>query len=387
MPKTAAMPNNSTFCHVFCTVIDNFGDIGVSWRLANILRQELGWKIVFWLDNEAALRQLCPDLPPLPCSYRQVSIRRWQEGFTPPDWASAPAPDVVIETFGCRLSDEVRHAIGQNHALWLNWEYLSAEEWAADMHAKPSPQADGTRKFFWLMGFDARGGGLLREKDYAEYCRFDAADLRGRLKLPTKTSPEWLLFGYRSPIWAKWLQTLKNMGHPLTLLLAGGQIADSLKQSGALPGYSLKHDGDIFQDGRIRLVKIPFVPQEHFDRLLYLSDGLVVRGEDSFVRAQFSGKPFFWHIYLQDEMAHLDKLDAFWRQAYPYYPAEIAAAHRVLSAELNGAGCADESERLDALQTLWMNTHLWQNGTQAWRQHLFRQQTAAEKLANFIKHR
>jgi uncharacterized repeat protein (TIGR03837 family) len=36
-----------------------------------------------------------------------------------------------------------------------------------------------------------------------------------------------------------------------------------------------------------------------------------VRGEDSFVRAQWADKPFVWHIYPQDENLHHKKLRAF----------------------------------------------------------------------------
>jgi len=36
-----------------------------------------------------------------------------------------------------------------------------------------------------------------------------------------------------------------------------------------------------------------------------------VRGEDSFVRAQWAARPFAWHIYPQQDDAHLPKLDAF----------------------------------------------------------------------------
>lgn len=381
------MPPRLTSCHIFCTVIDNFGDIGVSWRLAHILRRELGWQITLWLDDEAALRQIAPGLPPPPCTHGQIAVRRWREGLAPPDWGQVQPPDVVIETFGCRLPRAVEKAIGENRALWLNWEYLSAEEWASAMHGKPSPQADGTPKYFWLMGFDQRGGGLLRERDYALRCGFDGDALRRRLKLPPKTSPEWLVFGYCSPVWADWLHAWRDMGRPLTLLLAGHQAADSLKQSGALPGGCLRQDGDVFETGCVRLVKIPFVPQEDFDRLLHLADGLIVRGEDSFVRAQLSGRPFFWHIYPQEGGAHLDKLAAFWQQAYLHYPKEVVAAHRDLSAELNGAARLDGRERLNAWQTLWMHMRLWQNGAQAWRQYLFGQQTAAERLASFIKDR
>jgi uncharacterized repeat protein (TIGR03837 family) len=37
----------------------------------------------------------------------------------------------------------------------------------------------------------------------------------------------------------------------------------------------------------------------------------IVRGEDSFVRAQLAGKPFIWHIYPQEDRAHETKLAAF----------------------------------------------------------------------------
>lgn len=179
----------------------------------------------------------------------------------------------------------------------------------------------------------------------------------------------------------------QDAGEPITLLLAGGQIIDSLKQASAIPSDCLTSDGDSLQTGPVRLVRIPFVPQDEFDRLLHFSDDLIVRGEDSFVRAQLSGKPFFWHIYPQDEMAHLDKLSAFWRQIYPLFPSELATAHRALSEELNGKGRLKPHQRLQYWQTLRHGHSRWAAVAESWRNGLFRQQTATEKLANFIKHR
>ncbi|MGF6147163.1 Uncharacterized protein conserved in bacteria [Kingella potus] len=372
-------------CHIFCTVIDNFGDIGISWRLARILQNECGWNITLWLDDEAALRSLCPDLPALPCRYRGTDLRLWHEGEETAQWNETA--DIVIETFGCNLPESVKKSIGKQKALWLNWEYLSAEEWAAAMHGKPSPQADGTEKFFWLMGFDERSGGLLREKNYEALCRCEPQLFRRQLGLAEKTAPEWLLFGYRSEIWVDWLYTWQAAGEPMTLLLAGGQVTDSLKQSGIIPQHSLKCDGDVFQTACIRLVRLPFVPQHDFDRLLHLSDGLIVRGEDSFVRAQFAGKPFFWHIYPQDEMAHLAKLAAFWQQVYPLFPPEAAAAHRALSEEINGKDRLPDEKRLAYWLALGNRLPAWSRAAQIWQQKLFSQETAAEKLANFVKHR
>ncbi|HFC6393667.1 elongation factor P maturation arginine rhamnosyltransferase EarP [Neisseria bacilliformis] len=377
--------NTSPSCHIFCTVIDNFGDIGVSWRLARILQNECRWRVTLWLDDEAALRALCPGLPALPCHYRDTDLRLWREGGDMPQWDETA--DIVIETFGCNLPEDVKKSIARQKALWLNWEYLSAEEWAAAMHGKPSPQADGTEKFFWLMGFDERGGGLLREKNYTELCRCDPPLFRRQLGLPERNAPEWLLFGYRSGVWADWLRTWQAAGEAMTLLLCGTQVADSLKQSGIIPQECLNRDGDVFQTACVRLARLPFVPQHDFDRLLHLSDGLIVRGEDSFVRAQLAGKPFFWHIYPQDEMAHLDKLSAFWQKVYPLFPPEAAATHRALSEEINGKGRLKNEERL--AHWLFLNEHMsaWRQAAQAWRQKLFAQPTAAEKLANFIKRR
>lgn len=238
------------------------------------------------------------------------------------------------------------------------------------------------------MGFSEKSGGLLRERDYAESVRFDKEALRRQLKLPAKNAPEWLLFGYQSDIWAKWLTMWQQAGQPITLLLAGTQIITSLKNSGLVPQNALLEDGDMYQSEHITLIKIPFVPQQDFDKLLNLADGAVIRGEDSFVRAQLAGKPFFWHIYPQEENIHLDKLHAFWDKAHQVYPDVVATAHRHLSDELNNGEALSDSQRLQAWQTLTAHQNEWLQSTTKWRDRLFAQKSAVEKLAAFIsKHK
>jgi uncharacterized repeat protein (TIGR03837 family) len=63
--------------------------------------------------------------------------------------------------------------------------------------------------------------------------------------------------------------------------------------------------------GALTVRVLPFVPQPDYDRLLWACDLNFVRGEDSFVRAQWAGRPFVWHIYPQDENLHHKKLRAF----------------------------------------------------------------------------
>ncbi|UOO75964.1 elongation factor P maturation arginine rhamnosyltransferase EarP [Neisseria sp. Dent CA1/247] len=383
------MPSENTspkICWLFCNVIDNFGDIGVSWRLAKMLTRELGWQVHLWVDDTAALRALCPDLPATPCTHQHITVRAWQaeraDGLD-----NAPPPHIVIETFACDLPPDVSAVIRRQRPLWLNWEYLSAEDSNEKLHALPSPQADGLQKYFWFMGFSERSGGLLREQDYETHCRFDEHTLRQTLKLPTKTTPEWLLFGYHSPVWAEWFVMWQQAEQPLTLLLAGNPIIDSLKKAGAIPPHALNSDGSIFQTASVRLVKIPFIPQSGFDRLLHLSDGLIIRGEDSFVRAQFAAKPFLWHIYPQEESVHIDKLHAFWHKAYTHYPDNIQTAHQALSDELNGARSLTPAQRLEAWQTLQRHADEWRQSVADWKNTLFKQPSAIEKLAKFIEHR
>ena len=172
----------------------------------------------------------------------------------------------------------------------------------------------------------------------------------------------------------------QQAGQPITLLLAGTQIIASLKNSGLVPQNALLEDGDVYQS--------PFVAQQDFDKLLNLADGAVIRGEDSFVRAQLAGKPFFWHIYPQEENIHLDKLHAFWDKAHQVYPDVVATAHRLLSDELNNGEALSDNQRLQAWQTLTAHQNEWRQSAAKWRDGLFAQKSAVEKLAAFIsKHK
>ena len=45
---------------IFCCVVDNYGDIGVTWRLARQLALEYGLEVCLWVDEPGAFRRLCP---------------------------------------------------------------------------------------------------------------------------------------------------------------------------------------------------------------------------------------------------------------------------------------------------------------------------------------
>ncbi|OAM42116.1 MULTISPECIES: elongation factor P maturation arginine rhamnosyltransferase EarP [Eikenella] len=368
---------------LFCRVIDNYGDIGVSLRLARRLN-EAGFQVALWHDHPAALAKLLGEAPP------PVAIRahHWQGDAAESIAAelAAVAPTLVIETFGCDLPPAALAAVRTHRPLWLNWEYLSAEPWAEAMHGKPSLQADGTEKYFWLMGFSEISGGLLREAGYLKKQQAFLANpaaqaaLRRRLGLPEtpRRAVQCFCFGYAGAQWADWLAAWQAAGEALDVWLADRQIIHSLRQAGTIPEHALRKPGSVWQAGAVRLIRIGFVPQAEFDAVLWLADMAIVRGEDSFVRAQLAGKPLLWHIYPQAEQAHLPKLHAFWHKAAAFAP--LPAAHQALSDDLNHVATLTPAARAESWRQLLQQLPPWQQAAEQWQGELLRQPDAVERV-------
>ena len=368
---------------LFCRVIDNYGDIGVSLRLARRLN-EAGFQVALWHDHPAALAKLLGDAP-LPAAIR---AHHWQGDAAESIAAelAAVAPALVIETFGCDLPPAALAAVRAHRPLWLNWEYLSAEPWAEAMHGKPSLQADGAEKYFWLMGFSETSGGLLREAGYLKKQQAFLANpaaqaaLRRRLGLPEtpRRAVQCFCFGYTGAQWADWLAAWQAAGEALDVWLADRQIVHSLRQAGAIPEHALRGPGSVWQNGAVRLIRIGFVPQAEFDAVLWLADMAIVRGEDSFVRAQLAGKPLLWHIYPQAEQAHLPKLHAFWHKAAAFAP--LPATHQALSDDLNHAAALTPAARTESWRQLLQQLPPWRQAAGQWQSELLRQPDAVERV-------
>lgn len=387
LPETMLSDESMAEAWVFVRVIDNYGDAGVGWRLSCLLAEYLHMHVRLWIDDTDALNKLVP----APEKQARITIEAWQGDAMMQQHLSAAAdPVLVIETFGCELPPQVLERMGQCRPLWLNWEYLTAEDWAVGLHAMSSLQPNGLEKYFWFMGIDADSGGLLREPDYlAEREKFRQQPqlqqaFRQEYGLPLQhTGQLWLVFAYTSGQWAQWMAMWQQADTPVTLWLAGGQVIESLRAAKLIAPEELQQEGDICELGNVTLVRIPFVPQAAFDRLLWLADAAIVRGEDSFVRALWAGLPFFWHIYRQDDDVHLQKLHSFWFKAMQGWPAELRQAFTVLSDDLNGAGAVSSLKREQAWQYLCAHWQSWVKSAAAWSEMLHGQDNALEKLARF----
>lgn len=387
LPETMLSDESMAEAWVFVRVIDNYGDAGVGWRLSCLLAEYLHMHVRLWIDDTDALNKLVPASE----QQTQITIEAWQgDAIMRQQLSAAADPVLVIETFGCELPPQVLERMGQCRPLWLNWEYLTAEDWAVGLHAMSSLQSNGLEKYFWFMGIDADSGGLLCEPDYlAEREKFRQQPqlqqaFRQEYGLPLQhTGQLWLVFAYTSGQWAQWMAMWQQADTPVTLWLAGGQVIESLRAAKLIAPEELQQDGDICELGNVTLVRIPFVPQAAFDRLLWLADAAIVRGEDSFVRALWAGLPFFWHIYRQDDDVHLHKLHAFWFKAMQGWPAELRQAFTVLSDDLNGAESVSSLKREQAWRYLCAHWQSWVKSAAAWSEMLHGQDNALEKLARF----
>ncbi|WP_417283797.1 elongation factor P maturation arginine rhamnosyltransferase EarP [Comamonas sp.] len=291
---------------IFCQVIDNFGDVGVCWRTAAEL-VERGQSVRLWMDDASALQWMAP--PPHP---QGLSVHGW-----PTAHAQLPdvLGDVVVEAFGCEIPQVMKQAIAQSPSkppVWINLEYLSAEDYVERCHRLPSrimsgPAAGLTRWFFYP-GFTPATGSVVREQNLGARQQ-DFAARR-----------------------SQWRAAHGVQGHDCAVSLfcyepaALPQLLDQLVSAPALspqllvtPGRAAAAVQALPQAEPLKPRYLQPCPQPQFDEMLWACDLNLVRGEDSLVRALWAGQPMVWHIYPQHDNAHHDKLDAFldWLKAPP----------------------------------------------------------------------
>jgi uncharacterized repeat protein (TIGR03837 family) len=346
---------------IFCQVIDNFGDIGVCWRLACNLAQR-GQRVRLWVDDPSVLRWMAPHVQVDAAEpHHPVQVRTWT-AEVPHIGVDMPG-DVVIEAFGCTIDPAwvmsrstinsiaaravntasnhdfaSKKVLSNEHALtWVNLEYLSAEGYAARNHGLPSPvmagPATGMTKWFFYPGFTVGTGGLLREEGIA---------LPDALPLAVDNTQRVSLFCYESPALPQLLQQLIQGPHNTQLQVTHGRVSSAVQtalQTLKKPVSSNQFNNEIPLQGTLNLLNqlsnlerleinfLTLMPQSSYDALLRSCHLNVVRGEDSLVRALWAGQAFVWHIYPQDDGAHAAKLDAFldWLQA----PADLRLFHYV----------------------------------------------------------
>lgn len=294
---------------IFCKIVDNFGDIGVCWRLARQLQAEHDLQIRLWIDDLSAAKQLIPSLDTTLSTQviQNIVITSWHAASI----FNEPA-DVVIEAFSCELPAAYLSKM-QANTVWINLEYLSAESWVEDFHAGNSKRNHLTRHFFFP-GFTPATGGLLREHAViANNQRLASNKLLQyqfleQLNLEDNNHLKVSLFCYPyAPIHAL-LDAIAQSNQPIDCYVPASSI---LPNVASFFGKNSIVAGEVLTHKNLKLHVLPFLSQADYDKLLVICDINFVRGEDSWVRAIWAGKPFIWQPYLQTEQTHITKLKAF----------------------------------------------------------------------------
>jgi len=328
---------------IFCRVIDNFGDIGVSWRLARQLVSEHSVQVRLWVDQLVSLHALCPQVDA--GAVRQVvsgvEVFWYDDSHEAADFP--PPADVVIEVFGCGLPQRYVNAMAacETKPLWIILEYLSAEPWVREHHGLPSPHPQlGWLRYFFFPGFSEGTGGVLREADLLS--RRDAFDRQARQQCWSRWGFDDVpqdtlaisLFAYTHAPYPALLDACAQGASPVVMTIPDGPLALRVRD------YLRCGAAQRSRKDNLEVRFLPFVPQADYDELLWASDINFVRGEDSFVRAQWAGRPFVWHIYPQAADAHRVKLDAFLECYGASLPAAAASAVHGLWYAWNGVAGA-----------------------------------------------
>ena len=368
---------------IFCQIVDNYGDAGVCWRLARALSRLSSSSVNNVECDDSRIRLFCDDLNVLNVITHGDAVAHGASlGVEVLPWSAAESPailasvgDVVIEAFACHLPKPYVEAMVQKTSqrvsakqpIWINLEYLTAEAWADDMHLMPSPQNNGLNKYFYFPGFTPKAGGVLLG-DWDEVTS-------NSLNIPTSLSSAFescrpkskkvSIFNYKQAPLDAWLDSVNQValehGEMVDVFLCADQNVSTTTQA-ALSSV----------DSAVKLIQLPFIPQEDYDYLLSVCDINLVRGEDSFVRAQWAGKPFIWDIYPQSDLAHEVKLDAFLER---YFEGGSAKLRAIGISAMKWGSASD----------WWPHLNAWTSHSEVWRQKLMSLGHLEGKILDFVK--
>ena len=192
------------------------------------------------------------------------------------------------------------------------------------------------------------------------------------------------LFAYENPHLAELLEIWANGTTPVRCFAPLTKTRPAIE---AFFGQALL-SGQTLRRGALELHAIPIISQQAYDQLLWLCDINFVRGEESFVRAQWAAKPFLWHIYPQDDAAHQNKLDAFLK----LYCEDLATPDAIAVKHLHQLwNCtqADEKSTTSVAAAIW--THYLASWPELsahadkWKNNLKKQHDLCSNLVRFCR--
>lgn len=299
---------------VLCKVVDNFGDIGVVFRLCRALselKKNLEIRLVVSnLDSFAKISKGIDSTKTFQ-EFRGWKVFDWNDNALCKKEFSKNPPEFILECFQCGRPEWLEELLFSPqfnlNVQIVNVEYLTAESWADDFHLlKSGTRSAKIKKINFMPGFTKKTGGLILDKNFMR-CLSEKKFALNLVKqnldkkiLSEDFSDSFKILIFSYPKNFDFLASaIKEFSFfkKIIVFVASGAGADSAK-------ISLKKF-------KVDFVCLPFMQQEVWDAFLSLMDFSFVRGEDSFSRCCLLGNPFIWNIYPQEEEFHIVKLNAF----------------------------------------------------------------------------
>ena len=300
---------------ILCKVVDNFGDIGVVYRLAKQLKKiKPENQINLVVDDLLSFQKICSsvqcDVP-----FQEVeslNVYNWNasdfchKAFSADDGALMP---VILECFQCGRPDWMERILFeeklQRTVQIIMIDYLTAEKYAEDFHCLQSlTRSAKVQKVNFMPGFTEKTGGLVIDDAWSEV-------------------PVWnsegpaLVFTYEND-WGELAAALADycIFNGRKVLVAQGRGKESFMQSFA---KVVSCPSTNSETAITFIEELPYLNQTEWDEMMKSCSALVIRGEESMSRACLSGIPFIWHAYPQSDEYQLVKVRALLERMKPHF--------------------------------------------------------------------
>ena len=299
---------------VLCKVVDNFGDIGVVWRLCcqlsnQIKKENLTSKINLIVDDLASFNKICNSVDSNKSFQivENINIFNWNDEKLCYDEFSKNDGEnlsVILEVFQCGRPlwmEKILFEEKLNRTVQIIMiDYLTAEKYAEDFHCLQSlTRSSKVQKVNFMPGFTNKTGGLIIDSEWKNLSEYN-------------NNKTLLCFTYDRN-WDALANACKKSNYIEKVLIAPGKGFNSLKKS----FYS-----NFIKDSNLKIEELSFMNQNEWDKMLKNCGVLFIRGEESMSRACLSGIPFVWHAYPQSDEYQLIKVRALLERMSIHFKCE-----------------------------------------------------------------
>lgn len=357
---------------VLCKVVDNFGDIGVVWRLCNQLSK---------IQNQYEINLVVDDLVSFSKINNQVqtdqsfqiinsiNIYSWNSFefchnyFIQNDGEKL---SVILECFQCGRPDWMEKILFEEKlertVNIIMIDYLTAEKYAEDFHCLNSlTRSAKVKKVNFMPGFTEKTGGLIIDEEW---------------KNPEKRNSDGniLVFTYErdwNPL-TKALEKYLSSKNCKKVLVAQGRGKQSFIDSCS-------------QSLLLKTEVLPYLNQNEWDKMMKNCSVLIIRGEESMSRACLSGIPFIWHAYPQSDEYQMVKVNALLERMKEYFSEDdFCIIQKVWTYFNKNLESSEYSEMENACELFFKKADLLACGFEKFANDLRKNDDLAANLMTFI---